>query len=57
MRFKYWWNDSERGQMKYAGGGGLFICHYSHHKYHKHWLGLNLGLRGRGTLTDTLSTT
>ena len=35
----------------------LSKCHYAHHKYHKHWLGMNLGLRGKRTLTNTLSTT
>jgi hypothetical protein len=59
MRIEYWWNDTDRGNPKYARGekNPLSKCRCAHHKYHKHWLGLNLDLRGETTLTNSLSTT
>jgi hypothetical protein len=32
---EHWWNETDRGKLKYSeGGGDLSQCHFVHHKSH-----------------------
>jgi len=54
MGMEHWWNDTDRGKLKYLERN-LSQCHFVYHKSHMDCLASKPVLRGERSATDRLS--